>query len=189
MAAPHSSGLLSVSLPSGFEWRLGAEGDREKLLYCLQLAFAEAFPRQTSWTHLAQTVERYFNPNSSPVWWIDCTDCSRGESEVREAMTPFAPELAEPETLGSTVACVWACQGIGQATGCSVAYVLALWVSPDYRRRGLGSAAIQAVKVWGERHGCDAIELQVFGQNQAAQSFYRSHGFVVAGTWLQLPLC
>lgn len=168
---------------------MGNDSDRAELLHCLQLAFAEAFPEQTSWSHLAQTVDRYFHPVSSPVWWIEPCRYANGGSEVQEttAPLPIAEQALdiEPEL---PAAYVWVCQGIGQATGCPVAYVLALWVSPQYRRQGLGSAAIEAVKEWGTGVGCDAIELQVFGRNQIAHTFYRSHGFEVMGTWLQRPL-
>ena len=188
MVAPHH-GLPSVALPSGFQWRLGAPSDRKQLRHCLQLAFAEAFPEQTSWDHLTQTVERYFHPVSSPLWWIEHHRSSNGECEIQKMTAPHGrTEQVSDILVRPTVACVWACQGIGQATGRPVAYIMALWVSPNYRRQGLGSAAIQVVQEWGERSSCDAIELQVFGRNQAARMFYRSLGFEVAGTWLQLSL-
>ena len=166
------SSLPSVELPSGFQWRLGTGGDRAALLHHLQLAFAEAFPQQTSWKHLSQTVDRYFEPLSVPVWWIDSL----------QPLQKASPRSASPAGF------VWACRGTGQMTGQSVAYILALWVAPSCRRQGLGSAAIQAVEEWGKNHACEAIELQVFIQNSAAQSFYRHNGFAVGGMWMQRQL-
>ena len=169
MVAPRSDGLPSVSLPVGFQWRLGTEGDRKRLLTCLQLAFSEAFPEQTSWVHLAQTVNRYFDPQTSPVWWIEdnrlieCNNSSIGKQAPQKTNPLVADKPPSAVLTGNAAACVWACQGISQTTGKPIAYVLALWVSPSYRRKGLGTAAMQVVKEWGERRGCDAIELQVFG--------------------------
>ncbi|MEM9567884.1 MAG: GNAT family N-acetyltransferase [Cyanobacteria bacterium P01_E01_bin.34] len=184
-----SYGLPSIDIPAEFQWRLGGEGDRPRLQHCLQLAFAEAFPEQTSWGHLSQTVERYFSPSSSPLWWIDCI-CSKHLGSKSQAVNPSnatAQQLSDSLSR-SAVACVWVTRGVGQATGCPVAYIMALWVSPNYRRQGLGSAALQAVREWGERVGCTAIELQVFGRNQSAHRFYRAQGFGEVGSWLQLPL-
>ncbi|MEL7474712.1 MAG: GNAT family N-acetyltransferase [Cyanobacteria bacterium P01_G01_bin.4] len=182
-------GLPSVAIPAGFQWRLGDNGDRERLRHCLQLAFAEAFPDQTSWDHLTQTVERYFHPGSSPLWWIELNRSVRKGGQIQSESDSVVPVQQVPDSpLGPAVACVWATRGIGQATGCPVAYIMALWVSPGYRRQRLGSAAIHAVRAWGERVGCTAIELQVFGHNQSARMFYRTQGFGEVGVWLQSPL-
>ena len=172
--------LPSVRLPSGFQWRIGTRGDRGRLLYCLQLAFSEAFPQQLSWTHLSHTVERYFDPSSAPLWWIETVRRDEGNCESQ------APNGSD--RLGNAVGCVWVCRGVGQVTGSPVAYVLALWVSPSYRRRGLGSAAIQVVRDWAQSNACEAIELQVFRQNLNARSFYCRNGFSEGGMWLQLQL-
>ena len=161
------------ALPSGCRWRRGGPGDRSALLACVRAAFAEAFPQQVSWEHLVDTVDRHFDPQRAPLWWIE----TAGE---------VSSSASVPQRIGrqNVVGCVWACRGIGQATGAPVAYILTLWVEPSWRRRGLGSALVRAVDAWAVELEFDSVELQVFGQNVAARALYERLGFKVEGLWL-----
>ncbi len=154
-----------LPLPSGCRWRLGNDRDRDRLLACVCATFAEAFPQQDSWAHLVDTVDRHFDPQQAPFWWIETTP--------------------EADRACLEIGCVWACKGIGQVTGEPIAYILALWVDPAWRRRGLGTALVRAVERWADESGFAAVELQVFGQNAAARALYERLGFQVAGLWMR----
>lgn len=53
-----------------------------------------------------------------------------------------------------------------------------LYLRPDVRRRGLGSALLGAVRTASPNR----LRLHVFQRNTAAAAFYRSHGFRPVGT-------
>lgn len=63
------------------------------------------------------------------------------------------------------------------------------FVAPQYRRRGLGHAALEEVKRACLRRGVRALLVETGPSNEAALSAYRSVGFEDAGrTVLVLPL-
>lgn len=63
------------------------------------------------------------------------------------------------------------------------------YVSPPYRRRGLGHAALEEVKRLCRRRGVRALMVETGPDNEAAMSAYRSVGFVDSGRrLLSLPL-
>jgi GNAT superfamily N-acetyltransferase len=57
-----------------------------------------------------------------------------------------------------------------------VLHISAVYVSPPYRRRGIGRALLEAVLEWGRRSGCTEAELNVLVDNPA-RSLYREFGF------------
>ena len=59
-----------------------------------------------------------------------------------------------------------------------VLHVQGLAVHPDYQRRGIGRALLDAV---AERGGARRITLRVFASNAAAVALYESAGFAVEG--------
>jgi GNAT superfamily N-acetyltransferase len=52
-----------------------------------------------------------------------------------------------------------------------------LFITPRYRRKGLGARMIEAVRDFCRREGIGALELQVTRHNHAAQDFYSALGF------------
>lgn len=63
------------------------------------------------------------------------------------------------------------------------------YVSPPYRRRGLGHAALEEVKRACRRRGVRALVVEAGPDNEAAMSAYRSVGFEDSGECLlTLPL-
>ena len=56
-----------------------------------------------------------------------------------------------------------------------------LFVKPAYRRRGAGSAAIEAVIAECRRRGCRALSVEVGTDNRAAQALYEKFGLVSIG--------
>jgi len=56
-------------------------------------------------------------------------------------------------------------------------YVQAISVLPNYRRRGVGTALMAAVRDAGHSLKIDRLELNVWTFNEAARQFFRRHGF------------
>ncbi|MFJ5532921.1 GNAT family N-acetyltransferase [Streptomyces sp. NPDC093261] len=53
-----------------------------------------------------------------------------------------------------------------------------LYLRPDMRRQGIGTALLDEVR----RHSPDGVSLHVFQQNTEARTFYERHGFRVLAT-------
>jgi ribosomal protein S18 acetylase RimI-like enzyme len=52
-----------------------------------------------------------------------------------------------------------------------------LFVTPEYRRRGLGQALLAAARTGLTASGCGALQMQVADDNPGAQDFYARLGF------------
>jgi GNAT superfamily N-acetyltransferase len=100
--------------------------------------------------HLATTVEQHLSP-STPLWWA----------------------VAATQPVG----CLWLGTALDQWTGERQAYVLLVYVEPDYRRRGIGAALLHTAHAWARGHGYAQISLQVFETNQAALQLYQRLGY------------
>ena len=59
--------------------------------------------------------------------------------------------------------------------------VLSVGVLPQWRRRGIGRALIDAVVAKAERDGIGSIVLEVATENTAARALYTAFGFVQVG--------
>lgn len=55
-----------------------------------------------------------------------------------------------------------------------------MWVSPDDRRSGIGSALVSAVCAWARTKGARAIRLHVRKANESALRLYEETGFAIA---------
>ena len=63
------------------------------------------------------------------------------------------------------------------------------YVAPQFRRRGLGHAALEEVKRACRRRGVRALLVETGPDNEAAMNAYRSAGFADSGrSLLELPL-
>lgn len=51
-----------------------------------------------------------------------------------------------------------------------------LYVRPQARRHGIGTALYRAAAAWAKAQGCDALELMTLGKNTAARRFYERLG-------------
>jgi ribosomal protein S18 acetylase RimI-like enzyme len=52
-----------------------------------------------------------------------------------------------------------------------------LFVLPDYRGSGAGTALLQIAEVLFAQNGCRRVQLQLGRANEAARKFYRRHGY------------
>ena len=57
--------------------------------------------------------------------------------------------------------------------------VAGVWVRPDHRRRGLGTAVVRALGTWAARRGARWCYLQVETANEPAHAAYAALGFVL----------
>jgi len=58
-------------------------------------------------------------------------------------------------------------------------WLYSLAVRSDYRRRGVGTALLRHAEARLEALGCDKINLQVVGGNEAARAFYEANDYAV----------
>ncbi len=70
-----------------------------------------------------------------------------------------------------------------EGVGC----LISLWVAPEVRRQGVGSALVDAVSQWARASGLRSLLLDVGEGNTAAISLYTSKGFVPTGESGALP--
>lgn len=58
--------------------------------------------------------------------------------------------------------------------------LIAMWVSPGARGRGVGDVLIDAVAAWARESGAEELRLVVYEHNAAALGLYRRNGFAAA---------
>jgi ribosomal protein S18 acetylase RimI-like enzyme len=117
---------------------------------------------------------------------------------VAELLVEFNGEGVSPEALARRMAEV---QGLetaflgerdGKAAGLLVlrivptlsgaddwAEITEIYVRPQFRRRGIGRALVEAALDYGRRRGCREFHLLVDPSNEAGQAFYADLGFQV----------
>jgi GNAT superfamily N-acetyltransferase len=71
---------------------------------------------------------------------------------------------------------------VGMASGVpaddpAVRGLIAMWVSPEARGRGVGDALIGAVAAWAKAEGASSLRLTVYEHNLAAAALYQRNGF------------
>jgi GNAT superfamily N-acetyltransferase len=68
-----------------------------------------------------------------------------------------------------------------------LAHLIAVYVTPDWRRQGVGEALSRAVVDWARGRGAAAVVLSVSDWNEGARRVYESIGFVPTGVQHSLP--
>ena len=69
----------------------------------------------------------------------------------------------------------------------AIGYLISMWVAPDVRRRGIGSALVDAVITWARTQGLRRLLLDVSAENTSAIAFYTGKGFTPTGEAGTLP--
>lgn len=154
-------------LKPGYQLRRGSGLDRALLVKFMQRTYQELYPTE-SFAHLAQTVEQYFSTDT-PLWWVD---------RLHQSASP--PVKPTPDPIG----CVWIGMAIDQVTGWRHPHIFLLYVSPDCRRQGIGSALMQQVETWARAQGDRQIGLQVFQHNRPARQLYEKLGYQPQSIWM-----
>lgn len=172
-----------TELVSGYSLRIGSGLDRALLVKFMQKTYQELYPG-CNIAHLAQTVEQYFSPET-PLWWVEeeqkTEDRGQQTERVSSSRMPYPSSLAP-------VACLWLGNAVDQIQGDRHAYIFLLYVSPEHRRRGIGSALMGQAEAWAKDRGDRQIGLQVFYHNQPALQLYEKLGYQPQSVWMAKPL-
>jgi GNAT superfamily N-acetyltransferase len=67
------------------------------------------------------------------------------------------------------------------------AWLISMWVAPDFRRTGLGGTLVDAVVEWARLHGVSRLLLDVADHNAPAIALYEKKGFEPNGKVSTLP--
>ena len=73
---------------------------------------------------------------------------------------------------------------IDQVRGDRHAHIFLLYVEPEHRRRGIGTALLRYLENWAIQRGDRQIGLQVFQSNQAALNLYNQLGYETQSLWM-----
>ena len=175
---------LAEELLPGYSIKRGSIKDRAMLLRFMHLTYQDMFPTQ-DFSHLAHTVEQYLSDNT-PLWWVEEEDNqTRGQGNKDENISSNLP-LSPSSTV--LVGCLWMGNAIDQVTGDRHAHIFLLYVVPEYRRRGIGTALMHYAEAWAKNRGDRQIGLQVFPSNQAALNLYNQLGYQTQSFWMLKPL-
>jgi len=164
---------VSNQFLAGYQLRTGSAQEQPTLVKFLQLSYQELFPQQDNFSHLETTVKQYFS-KATPLWLVESVDA------VASAQSP--PLLSE------RVACLWLGNAIDQVKGDRHVHIFLLYVMPEHRRRGIGSALMRYAEDWARARGDRQIGLQVFQSNQPALNLYHQLGYQTQSLWMIKPL-
>jgi ribosomal protein S18 acetylase RimI-like enzyme len=70
----------------------------------------------------------------------------------------------------------WRC--MFDETDQTICHLFAMWVAPEFRRRGVGRAILESALDWMKKRGAKEAQLSVTEGNKEAFSLYRSFGFL-----------
>jgi ribosomal protein S18 acetylase RimI-like enzyme len=161
--------MVSVELIRGYQLGMGSGLDRAKLVKFMHKTYHELYPNEAL-GHLALMVEQYFS-NQTPLWWVEL---AQDQAEVRE-------NSAIPNSFSSIhaqkVGCLWLGNAIDQISGDRHAHIFLLYVDPEHRHRGIGSALVNCAENWARERGDRQIGLQVFLSNKPAVNLYQKLGY------------
>lgn len=155
-----------------YSLRAGSRLDRALLVKFMQQTYQELFPEQ-DFSHLARTVEQYFS-KETPLWWV----------EHNEVAAQHHDKSIQP----SIVACLWAGNAVDQVWGDRHAHIFLLYVMPEHRRQGIGTALMHHIENWARNRGDRQIGLQVFLANHNALNLYKKLGYQTQSLWMVKPL-
>ncbi|MEC4986691.1 MAG: GNAT family N-acetyltransferase [Oscillatoria sp. PMC 1068.18] len=158
---------MSEELLPGYRLRVGLGCDRALLVKFMQITYQEIFPAVNDFAHLADTVRRYFSPET-PLWFVEAN------LKTKQPLTP--------------VGCLWMGNGIDQILGSRYTHIFLLYVAPEHRRKGIGSALMNQAQIWAKKRGDRQIGLHVFQENQPALNLYTRLGYQTQSLLMVKPL-
>ncbi|MEH2069395.1 MAG: GNAT family N-acetyltransferase [Nostoc sp.] len=181
---------MSEQLLPGYFIHRGSTLDRALLLKFMQRTYQDIFPNQ-DFSHLEQTVKQYFSTDT-PLWWVE--EDAKGDAGKLLSVSPEVPIGKSRRsdfslrplvpTSSNPIACVWVGNAIDQVQGNRHAHIFILYVAPEHRRRGIGTALMQYVENWAIQRGDRQIGLQVFQSNKPALNLYDRLGYQTQSLWM-----
>ncbi|MEH2394529.1 MAG: GNAT family N-acetyltransferase [Nostoc sp.] len=177
---------MSEQLLPGYIIRRGSALDQALLLKFMQQTYQDIFPNE-DFSHLEQTVKQYFS-SDTPLWWVEEESGgirgSRGREELLNNDSSSPPASPAPLTSTYPIACLWVGNAIDQVQGNRHAHIFILYVVPEHRRRGIGTALMRYVENWAIQRGDRQIGLQVFQSNKPALNLYNQLGYQTQSLWM-----
>lgn len=167
---------MSEQLLPGYIIRRGSALDRALLLKFMQRTYQDLFPNE-DFSHLEQTVKQYFS-SDTPLWWVDFLGEGDKGDEGASTLSPSSHSRTSP------IACLWVGNAIDQVQGNRHAHIFILYVVPEHRRRGIGTALMRYVENWAIQRGDRQIGLQVFQSNKPALNLYNQLGYQTQSLWM-----
>ncbi|WP_445629306.1 GNAT family N-acetyltransferase [Nostoc sp. DSM 114167] len=169
---------MSEELLPGYIIRRGSLLERSLLLKFMQRTYQDLFPNE-DFSHLEQTVKQYFS-SDTPLWWVeDEGEQGSNKESLSSASLPLCPSAPHPP-----IACLWVGNAIDQVHGNRHAHIFILYVVPEHRRRGIGTALMRYVENWAIQRGDRQIGLQVFQSNKPALNLYNQLGYQTQSLWM-----
>lgn len=163
----------------GYVVRRGSSLDRATLVKFMQRTYDEIYPGQ-DFSHLAQTVEQYLS-GETQLWWVEPT--SQQAHTTSSAVLPVSySKVSQP------IAGLWVGNAIDQVQGDRHACIFLLYVMPQWRQRGIGTALMQRAEAWAHERGDRQIALQVFHDNARALELYTKLGYQPQSIWMTKAL-
>lgn len=162
--------MAEWSLP-GYCLKLGSGLHRALLVKFMQRTYQEFSPHG-DFNHIAQTVDFYLSKDT-PLWWVE---------------PESAQESGLPGFTVNPIACLWLGNSIDQVQGDRYTHIFLLYVVPEQRRRGIGTALVRYAEAWARERGDRQLGLQVFLANQPALKLYRQLGFQTQSLLMIKPL-
>ncbi|MEI1373691.1 GNAT family N-acetyltransferase [Nostoc sp. UHCC 0926] len=167
---------MSEQLLPGYIIRRGSALDRALLLKFMQRTYQDLFPNE-DFSHLEQTVKQYFS-SDTPLWWVDFLGEGVKGDEETSTLSPSSHSPTFP------IACLWVGNAIDQVQGNRHAHIFILYVVPEHRQRGIGTALMRYVENWAIQRGDRQIGLQVFQSNKPALNLYNQLGYQTQSLWM-----
>lgn len=164
---------MSEQLLPGYIIRRGSALERSLLLKFMQRTYQDLFPNE-DFSHLEQTVKQYFS-SDTPLWWVE----EEGEAAQQGINNPYSMPHSQ-----SPIACLWVGNAIDQVHANRHAHIFILYVVPEHRRRGIGTALMRYVENWAIQRGDRQIGLQVFQSNKPALNLYNQLGYQTQSIWM-----
>jgi ribosomal protein S18 acetylase RimI-like enzyme len=152
----------------------------------MQRTYQDLFPNE-DFSHLEQTVKQYFS-SDTPLWWVE-EEGEQGSILRLRSVTGGAGEQGNNKKFLSSaphpsIACLWVGNAIDQVQGNRHAHIFILYVVPEHRRRGIGTALMRYVENWAIQRGDRQIGLQVFQSNKPALNLYNQLGYQTQSLWM-----
>jgi len=150
------------------------------LVKFMQKTYQE-FDPERDFSHLAQTVEQYLSKDT-PLWWVEFLDEEDKEDKEAVLLTrspahQLTRSRAQELTCSRAIASLWIGNAVDQLKGSRHTHIFLLYVAPEHRRKGIGTALMHHAEDWARARGDRQISLQVFLSNQGAVNLYQQLGY------------